>query len=43
VADVSVSFMMQAARETAAENEENDPSHITASLMVPGKNVDTLP
>jgi hypothetical protein len=30
VADVSVSFMMQAAREAAAENEEDEPSHITA-------------
>jgi hypothetical protein len=30
VADVSVSFMMQAAREAVAENEEDDPSHITA-------------
>jgi hypothetical protein len=29
VADVSVSFMMQAARETVAEDEEDDPSHIT--------------
>jgi uncharacterized 2Fe-2S/4Fe-4S cluster protein (DUF4445 family) len=30
VADVRVSFMVQAAREAVAENEENDPSHITA-------------
>jgi hypothetical protein len=30
VADVSVSFVVQAARETVAENEEDDPSHITA-------------
>jgi hypothetical protein len=30
VAGVSVSFMMQAAREAVAENEEDDPSHITA-------------
>jgi hypothetical protein len=30
VADVSVSFMMQAAREAVAENEEDDLSHITA-------------
>jgi hypothetical protein len=30
VADVSVSFLMQAAREAVAENEEDDPSHITA-------------
>jgi hypothetical protein len=30
VADVSVSFMMQAAREAVAENEEDDPSHVTA-------------
>jgi hypothetical protein len=29
VADVSVSFMMQAHREAVAENEEDDPSHIT--------------
>jgi hypothetical protein len=29
VADVSVSSMMQAAREAVAENEEDDPSHIT--------------
>jgi hypothetical protein len=32
VADVSVSFMMQAAREAVAENEEDDPSYITACL-----------
>jgi hypothetical protein len=30
VADVCVSFMMQAAREAVAENEEDNPSHITA-------------
>jgi hypothetical protein len=30
VADVSVSFIVQAARETVAENEEDDTSHITA-------------
>jgi hypothetical protein len=30
VADVSVSSMMQAAREAVAENEKDDPSHITA-------------
>jgi hypothetical protein len=30
VADVSVYFMVQAARETVAENEEDDTSHITA-------------
>jgi hypothetical protein len=30
VADVSVSFMMQAGRKAVAENEEDDPSHITA-------------
>jgi hypothetical protein len=30
VADVSVSFMMQAAREAVAESEEDNPSHITA-------------
>jgi hypothetical protein len=30
VADVSVSFMVQAAREAAAENEKDDSSHITA-------------
>jgi hypothetical protein len=30
VADVSESFRMQAAREAVAENEEDDPSHITA-------------
>jgi hypothetical protein len=29
VADVSASFMMQEAREAVAENEEDDPSHIT--------------
>jgi hypothetical protein len=43
VADVSESFMMQAAREAVAENEEDDPSHTTAVLMVPGKNGDTHP
>jgi hypothetical protein len=30
VAVVSVSFMMQAAREAVAENEKEDTSHITA-------------
>jgi hypothetical protein len=30
VADVSVSIMMQKAREAVAENEDDDPSHITA-------------
>jgi hypothetical protein len=30
VGDVSVSFMMQAAREAVAENEGDEPSHITA-------------
>jgi hypothetical protein len=30
VADVSVFFMMQAATEAVAENEEDDASHITA-------------
>jgi hypothetical protein len=30
VAAVSVSFVVQAAREAVAENEEDDPSHITA-------------
>jgi hypothetical protein len=30
VADVSVSFMMQTAREAVAENEEDDPSHVIA-------------
>jgi hypothetical protein len=30
LADVSVSAMMQADREAVAENEEADPSHITA-------------
>jgi hypothetical protein len=29
VADVSVSVMMQGAGEAVAENEENDPSHVT--------------
>jgi hypothetical protein len=30
VADVSVSFFMQEAREAIEENEEDDPSHISA-------------
>jgi hypothetical protein len=30
VADMSISFMMQAPREAVAENEDDDPSHITA-------------
>jgi hypothetical protein len=30
VADVSESFMMQAARDAVVENEEHDPSHTTA-------------
>jgi hypothetical protein len=30
VVDVSVSFMVQAAREAVAKNEEDDPSHVTA-------------
>jgi hypothetical protein len=30
MADVSVCLMMQAAREAAAENGEDDPSRITA-------------
>ena len=30
VADLTVSSMMQAAREAVAEKEEDDPSHITA-------------
>jgi hypothetical protein len=30
VADVSVSFMMQAARGAVAESDEDDPPHITA-------------
>jgi uncharacterized protein (DUF2235 family) len=29
VADVSVFFMVQAATEAVAQNEEEDPSHIT--------------
>jgi hypothetical protein len=30
VADVSISFMMQASRKAVAENEEDDTSHVTA-------------
>jgi hypothetical protein len=30
VADVTASFMLQAAREAAAENEEDKPSHTSA-------------
>jgi hypothetical protein len=34
VADVSASFMMEAARQAVAENEEDVPSHITACFGV---------
>jgi hypothetical protein len=34
--------MMQVAEEAVAENEEDDPSHITPCFMLSGKKVDTL-
>jgi hypothetical protein len=44
VADVGVSFMMQAAKEAVAEDGEDDPSHITACFVGTWqKNMDTLP
>jgi hypothetical protein len=41
VDNVSESSIMQATREDVAEKEEDDLSHITACLMVPGENVNT--
>jgi hypothetical protein len=42
VADVIIFFMMQTVLEAVPGNEEDNPSHIIAFLMVPGKIVDTL-